>query len=92
MNTSTPVLKIEGLQKHFATTTGGAFSKVKGTVKAVDGIDIEIFPGQTVGLVGESGCGKSTIIKLLLRFYDPTKGNITLDGINLKKFDIKWLR
>ena len=46
-----PILKIEGLQKHFATTTGGAFSKVKGTVKAVDGIDLEIYAGQTIGLV-----------------------------------------
>ena len=43
-----PVLKIEGLQKHFPTTTGGAFSKVKGTVKAVDGVDLEIYPGETI--------------------------------------------
>ena len=47
-----PLLKIEGLKKHFPTTTGGAFSKVKGVVKAVDGIDLEINAGQTVGLVG----------------------------------------
>ena len=45
-----PVLKIEGLKKHFATTTGGAFSKVKGTVKAVDGIDLEIYPGRQSAL------------------------------------------
>jgi len=46
-----PVLKIQGLKKHFATTTGGAFSKSKAMVKAVDGVDLEIYPGQTIGLV-----------------------------------------
>ena len=62
-----PLLRIEGLQKHFATTTGGAFSKVKGTVKAVDGIDLDIYPGQTIGLVGESGCGKTTAGRTILK-------------------------
>ena len=48
-----PILKIEGLKKHFPVSTGGVFSKGKGVVKAVDGVDLEIFPGQTIGLVGE---------------------------------------
>ena len=47
-----PVLKLEGLKKYFESTTGGAFSKKKVVVKAVDGVDLEIFPGETVGLVG----------------------------------------
>ena len=92
MNTSTPVLKIEGLQKHFATTTGGAFSKVKGTVKAVDGIDIEIFPGQTVGLVGESGCGKTTAGRTILKLYEPTGGKIFFEGQDITALSPKQMK
>jgi len=90
-----PLLKIEGLKKHFATTTGGAFSKVKGTVKAVDGIDLEIYPGQTIGLVGESGCGKTTAGRTILKLYEPTGGKITFEGqdiTHLKPKQMKPLR
>ncbi|XP_021738589.1 ABC transporter B family member 11-like [Chenopodium quinoa] len=55
-------------------------------------LSLTIHSGQTVALVGESGCGKSTVISLLQRFYDPISGCITLDGIELKKFQLKWLR
>lgn len=47
---------------------------------------------QTVALVGESGCGKSTVVSLLQRFYDPDSGQVTLDGIEIQKFQVKWLR
>ena len=62
-----PILKLEGLKKHFQTTTGGIFNKQKATLKAVDGIDLEIRPGETIGLVGESGCGKTTAGRTILK-------------------------
>ena len=78
-----PLLKLEGLKKHFPTTSGGAFSKVRGTVKAVDGIDLEIHAGQTIGLVGESGCGKTTAGRTILKLYEPTEGKIIFEGEDL---------
>ncbi|CAN1495108.1 AppF ABC-type oligopeptide transport system, ATPase component [Candidatus Nanopelagicaceae bacterium] len=87
-----PILKIEGLQKHFPTTTGGAFSKVKGNVKAVDGIDLEIYAGQTIGLVGESGCGKTTAGRTILKLYEPTGGKITFDGQDITNLTPKQMK
>lgn len=58
----------------------------------LQGLNLNVKPGQKVGLVGGSGSGKSTIISLLERFYDPTKGDILLDGHRIKRLKLKWLR
>jgi oligopeptide/dipeptide ABC transporter ATP-binding protein len=82
---SEPILKLEGLKKHFNTTTGGAFNKQKAVLKAVDGIDLEIAPGETIGLVGESGCGKTTAGRTILKLYEPTEGKIIFEGEDISK-------
>lgn len=90
-----PVLRLEGLKKHFDTTSGGFFSKKKAVVKAVDGIDLEIYPGETVGLVGESGCGKTTAGRTVLKLYEPSDGKIIFQGqdiTNLSRKQMKPLR
>lgn len=73
------LLKIEGLKKHFPITRG-LLGKTVAHVKAVDGIDFVINPGETFGLVGESGCGKTTTGFLVLRLLEPTSGSIWFDG------------
>ena len=73
-----PILKVEDLKVHFHAG-GGLFSKKK-VVKAVDGVSFEIMPGETFGLVGESGCGKSTTGRAIVKIYNPTSGKIYYKG------------
>jgi oligopeptide/dipeptide ABC transporter ATP-binding protein len=79
----TPILRVQGLQKHFAVTEGLVWSKVVGWVKAVDGINFSVPQGETLAIVGESGCGKTTTAKLILRLEDPTAGQVLVDGQNI---------
>ena len=76
----TPLLKLVGVKKYFAITRGIIFQKHIGDVHAVDGIDLEVYPGETLGLVGETGCGKSTLARVILRLHEPTEGTIMFDG------------
>jgi oligopeptide/dipeptide ABC transporter ATP-binding protein len=79
MSAITPVLEVEGLKKHFPVQKG-LLRKVVAHVKAVDGVSFAVAPGETLCIVGESGCGKSTVGKLVLRLIEPTGGTVTLGG------------
>lgn len=80
--TGTPLLEVRGLKKHYPIRSG-AFGRVSGQVQALDGIDLDLHSGETVGVVGESGCGKSTAGKAILRLIEPTAGSIRLNGVEL---------
>jgi peptide/nickel transport system ATP-binding protein/oligopeptide transport system ATP-binding protein len=78
------LVRARGVVKHFPIRHG-VLQRVSGQVRAVDGVDLDVMPGQTVGLVGESGCGKSTLGRTLIRLVEPTSGSITFDGRDLTR-------
>ncbi|MEA2022104.1 MAG: dipeptide ABC transporter ATP-binding protein [Candidatus Caldatribacteriota bacterium] len=88
------LLKVKDLKKYFPVR-GGLFSKIVGYVKAVDGISFDIREGETLGLVGESGCGKTTVGRTILRLLEPTAGKVEISGkdvYKLKKEEIRRAR
>jgi len=86
-----PLLEVRGLQMHFPVTEGLVLSRKVGDVKAVDGIDFTMRRGETLGLVGESGCGKTTTGRCILRLERPTGGEILYDGVDIAKLERKEL-
>jgi oligopeptide/dipeptide ABC transporter ATP-binding protein len=80
-----PLLQVHDLKKHFAVG-GSLLGRVRGWVKAVDGVSFTIHKGETLGLVGESGCGKTTTSKLILGAEEPTAGAITFEGRDITRF------
>ena len=86
-----PLLSVRELKKHFPVG-GGLFSRKQAPVRAVDGVSFDVAPGETLGLVGESGCGKSTTGRVILRLLEPTSGSVTFDGDEVFALDAGALR
>jgi oligopeptide/dipeptide ABC transporter ATP-binding protein len=89
------LIEIRDLEKHFPLTKGVMFRKQVGAVRAVDGVSFDVIEGETLGLVGESGCGKSTTARLITRLLEPTNGSIQYQGQNiahLSRAELKPLR
>ncbi|MGW5094508.1 ABC transporter ATP-binding protein [Streptomyces nodosus] len=85
------LLRVEGLTKHFPIKKG-ILQRQVGAVKAVDGIDFEVRKGETLGVVGESGCGKSTMGRVITRLQDPTDGTITFEGQDITRLNAGKMR
>ncbi|MGW0881180.1 ABC transporter ATP-binding protein [Streptomyces sp. NPDC002671] len=87
-----PILEVTGLVKHYPLMRGILFKKQVGSVKAVDGVDFTLGKGETLGIVGESGCGKSTVAKLLCNLERPTAGSIKFKGEDITRLSGRALK
>jgi oligopeptide/dipeptide ABC transporter ATP-binding protein len=87
---ATPILEVDDLHTHFASRNLAAGSKR--TVRAVDGVSFRVWPGETLAIVGESGCGKSTVGRTALRLIEPTSGRILVDGVDITHSSQRQLR
>jgi peptide/nickel transport system ATP-binding protein/oligopeptide transport system ATP-binding protein len=83
--TASPLVEVRDLVKHFPIKQGVIFQRQIGAVKAVDGVSFDVMDGETLGIVGETGCGKSTTARLLVRLLDPTSGSIVFEGVDIAK-------
>ena len=88
----TPLVQVRNLKKYFPITRGLLIQRHIGDVKAVDDVSFDIYRGETLGLVGETGCGKTTVGRTLLRLYEPTAGQIIFDGVDLTRARGRQLR
>ena len=92
---SDDLLVVEGLKKHFPVTRGIIFQRQVAAVKAVDGISFTLKQGETLGVVGESGCGKSTMARCVMRLIEPTAGSVVFEGreiTGLSRHDVRPIR
>jgi oligopeptide/dipeptide ABC transporter ATP-binding protein len=87
---TSPLLEVRGLSKHFPVTRG-VLGRVVGQVRAVDDVSFDVAPGETLGVVGESGCGKTTVGRCILRLIEPTSGTVRFDGIDVTRATPKEL-
>jgi len=87
-----PLVSAVGLSKHYAIRGGAFLRRQTAAIRAVDGVDLDIMPGETLGLVGESGCGKSTLGRTLIRLIEPTDGTILFDGADITALDAKAMQ
>ncbi|HXG21973.1 MAG TPA: dipeptide ABC transporter ATP-binding protein [Methylomirabilota bacterium] len=87
----TPLVEVRNLKKYFPVRSG-VFSRISAWVKAVDDVSFTVYPGETVGLVGESGCGKTTVGRAILRLIEPTAGEVRFAGEDLLKMNAARLR
>ncbi|MFD6424973.1 ABC transporter ATP-binding protein [Streptomyces sp. NPDC060198] len=85
------LLRVKGLEKHFPIKKG-LFQRTSGAVRAVDGIDFEVRAGETLGVVGESGCGKSTMGRLITRLLEPTAGTVEFEGTDITHLGVGRMR
>ncbi|MDQ3991740.1 MAG: ATP-binding cassette domain-containing protein [Actinomycetota bacterium] len=88
----TPLVRLEGVKKHFPITRGIIFQRKIGQVHAVDGIDLEVYPGETLGIVGETGCGKSTTARVIMKLLDATEGAVYFDGQDITRLGRRRMR
>ncbi|MFF9083175.1 ABC transporter ATP-binding protein [Streptomyces rubiginosohelvolus] len=87
-----PILQVRGLAKHYPLTQGILFKRQIGAVRAVDGVDFDLYAGETLGIVGESGCGKSTVAKMLVHLERPTAGAIRYKGEDISQLSGRALK
>jgi oligopeptide transport system ATP-binding protein len=86
------LVRVQGLKKYFPITRGVIFQREVGAIKAVDEVSFDIYKGETLGLVGETGCGKTTVGRTMIRLYEPTAGEVVFDGVELTELSGSDLR
>jgi ABC-type oligopeptide transport system ATPase subunit len=92
VSTSEPLMEVKDLEKHFPLSRGVVVRRKVGAVKAVDGVSFAVMKGETLGIVGETGCGKSTTARLMMRLLEPTAGSVLFEGTDISHLRGKQLK